>query len=101
MFTSKFARFFAYWAPVTRFFRREVSFEESLVTAASVYGPVLAIGVPGQQLRTVGAAREYRSDDDWQETVRHRTQESSAIFASLAPPRVSAGNFRPFASLGC
>lgn len=83
VFTSKFARFFAYWAPMTRFFRREASFEESLVTAASVYGPVLAIGVPGQQLRTVGAAREYASDDAWQKTVRQRMQESSAIFAII------------------
>ncbi len=83
VFTGRFARFFAYWAPISRFFRRDVSFEESLVTAASVYGPVLAIGVPGQQLRTIGAAREYASDDDWQKTVRLRMQESAAIFAII------------------
>ena len=43
--------------------------EEELESYFSWYGPFVAIGRPGEQLSTAGAARMYVSDDDWQAEV--------------------------------
>jgi hypothetical protein len=83
VFTGKIWRILSYWSPMLRFFKRYVSLEESLVAAASVYGPVLTIGAPGRQLRTVGAARGYAPAEGWQDAVYQMMQESAAIIAVL------------------
>lgn len=54
--------------PIATFFNW-VSFEEALAGHLSRYGPVIAIGRPGERYATLGAAREYLGDDKWQERV--------------------------------
>jgi hypothetical protein len=44
--------------------------ERDLVAALAPFGPVIAIGRPGEFLQTLGAARAY-CGDDWKEQVRH------------------------------
>ncbi len=43
--------------------------ERALVESLSSFGPVIAIGRPGESLQTLGAARVYVGDD-WQEQIR-------------------------------
>jgi hypothetical protein len=53
--------------------------EEDLVEALCDYGPVVAIGRPGEPLPTLGAARMYVDDDHWKERVSDLLAESSLI----------------------
>ena len=43
--------------------------EESLTQLLSYFGPVIAIGRPGEKLPEVGARRLYVNDTEWQSTV--------------------------------
>ena len=43
--------------------------EQKLVNALKKYGPVIAIGRPGELLPSLGAARFYVTDDQWQQKV--------------------------------
>jgi hypothetical protein len=45
------------------------SIEEEMVNALQGIGPVVAIGRPGERLPTLGAARAYVADADWQNVV--------------------------------
>jgi len=45
------------------------SHEQVLTNKLAAVGPVIAIGRPGEKLSTLGAARLYIGDDEWQETV--------------------------------
>jgi hypothetical protein len=45
------------------------TYEERLIRAMRAYGPVVAIGQPGERLPPLGAARIYAGDADWQRTV--------------------------------
>jgi hypothetical protein len=49
--------------------RRLRSFEEALVAKLSAYGPVLAIGRPGEAVPPLGAARMWVNHLEWQEKV--------------------------------
>lgn len=51
--------------------------EQELVAALSPFGPVIAIGRPGEYLQTLGAARVYLGDD-WQEQI-HQWIEICAL----------------------
>ncbi len=55
------------------------SSEESIARFFEVYGPVVAIGRPGERLATPGSERLYISDDQWQETVRSEMIKSQAL----------------------
>ena len=44
-------------------------FEESIEEQLAPFGPFVAVGKPGEALPTLGAARNYYSDDQWQEAV--------------------------------
>lgn len=52
-------------------FEQDRSLEEILAFDLWYYGPVVAIGAPGERLPRVGAARGYFADSDWQNAVRH------------------------------
>lgn len=56
-------------------------FEELLAWSLWRFGPVCAIGQPGtqHQLQPLGAAREFYSDEDWQEAVQSRIGSSKLI----------------------
>jgi hypothetical protein len=43
--------------------------EQKLVNVLKKYGPVIAIGRPGEVLPSLGAARFYVTDDQWQQKV--------------------------------
>lgn len=53
-----------------------ILFEEILATRLWNLGPVLAIGQPGTKLQPLGAARDYYSDDDWQDAVERVAAEA-------------------------
>ena len=72
-------------APLTRRFTgKTVTFEEILVKVFGAYGPVLAIGRPGETLPPVGAARAYvPEDEDWKDEVRALASRSAWIVLVL------------------
>jgi hypothetical protein len=45
------------------------TYEERLLRAMRGYGPVVAVGCPGERLPPLGAARMYVDDPDWKPTV--------------------------------
>ncbi len=46
-----------------------VRLEEVCATVASEFGPFVAIGEPGERLPQLGAARDYCSENEWQDVV--------------------------------
>ena len=66
---------------------RTILFEEFVVGFFSRFGPVIAIGRPGEFLPPVGAAREYVGDDQWQERVKELIRQSRAIL--IVPGRTA------------
>lgn len=61
------------------------TFEEVLTEQLARYGPVVAIGRPGEKLPTAGAAREYLADDRWRQRGEEVVAQSSAIVAGTTP----------------
>lgn len=59
------------------------SAEETLARFFQKFGPVVAIGKPGERLATAGAARIYVSDELWQQTVL--TEIERAQFVVVQP----------------
>ena len=59
-------------------FRGRDPFEEAVAWEFATYGPVVAVGRPGQSLASLGAAREHLSDDTWQEQVAMRMHGTRA-----------------------
>ena len=58
-------------------------FEEAVAEALSAFGPVIAIGKPGEKLPALGAAREYVSHDEWQERAVELISRSSIVTVVL------------------
>ncbi|SDW92777.1 hypothetical protein SAMN05216215_1006102 [Saccharopolyspora shandongensis] len=59
------------------------SWEEQLVSALTAFGPVIAVGKPGEPLPRLGAARCYLPRDDWQTEVRRLMDLSQLIVLRL------------------
>lgn len=57
--------------------------EEQLVGALGAFGPVVAVGRPGEPLPHLGAARFYLPGDDWQTGVRTLMDMSQLIVLRL------------------
>ena len=57
--------------------------DEFLENSLRSYGPVVAIGRPKEALPSLGAAREYASDDDWVSLVETRIREAQLVVAIL------------------
>jgi hypothetical protein len=55
------------------------SSEESLVRFFESYGPVIAIGKPGDRLAVPGAARMYLADDQWQQAILAELRKARAV----------------------
>lgn len=52
-------------------FENDRSLEEILARELWHYGPVVAVGAPGEKLPRIGAARGYFDDTDWQQAIKH------------------------------
>jgi hypothetical protein len=61
----------------------KITFEEVLVDHLWHYGPVVAIGKPGESLPPLGASREYLPDQTWQQQVEPLIGESAFIVVEL------------------
>jgi hypothetical protein len=55
------------------------TFEEVIAHEMNSWGPVVAIGRPGEHVPVAGAAREYVSDHEWQQRVEDLSRLSQAI----------------------
>jgi hypothetical protein len=55
------------------------TFEEVITKRLQPFGPVVAIGRPGEAVPSAGAAREYLSDETWQERVEELIGQALAI----------------------
>jgi hypothetical protein len=64
------------------------SSEECLVRFFEAYGPVVAIGKPGETMATPGAARMYVEDDRWQMAIQTELRKAQAV---VVQPSTSAG----------
>jgi hypothetical protein len=64
----------------------KISFEELVTNHLWGYGPVLAIGNPGAKGKPapLGAARDYLTDESWQQTVTDLMRQGSMIIAIAA-----------------
>jgi hypothetical protein len=74
--------------------------ERDLVAALAPFGPVIAIGRPGEFLQTLGAARAY-CGDDWKEQVRHWIDTCALVVIRIGESQValSAKSYAQAASL--
>jgi hypothetical protein len=62
-----------------KWFRSADTFEEVLTDQLWLFGPVLAIGQPGEPIPRAGAAREYVSHERWKERVHALANDASLI----------------------
>ena len=62
---------------------REVNHELVLSKVIKPYGPLLAIGKPGESLPTLGANRKYVSDEDWENVVTKMLAIAKAVIFKL------------------
>lgn len=58
-------------------------FEEVLVRHLADYGPVIAVGQPGERIPKLGAAREYLPDQEWQHSVLRRMKDACLVAVVL------------------
>jgi hypothetical protein len=61
----------------------KIRFEEVITDHLWRYGPVVAIGKPGEKLPPLGAARDYVSDEHWQQKVEQLMLAASLIVIVL------------------
>lgn len=62
-----------------------VTEEESLVSVLSDFGPVVALGIPGEKLPGLGAIREYVTHDAWQQHVHDYMNKAALVVVRLTP----------------
>jgi hypothetical protein len=67
------------WTTLANWQRRGMTFERVLTRELTPFGPVIAIGRPGESLAPLGAARDYVGDDIWQDEVARRMNEAQLI----------------------
>lgn len=63
--------------------RHRHGYEQLLVASMQHFGPVVAIGEPGEQLPPTGAFRLYYEDDQWQEAVAQMLRAAKFVVLSL------------------
>jgi hypothetical protein len=75
----------AQWGDSTEplFIGNFVSQEERLVEVLRDFGPVVALGIPGEKLPGVGAMREYVSHDTWQQHVQNYMKNAALVVIRL------------------
>jgi hypothetical protein len=57
----------------------ELTFEEALTVRLERIGPVVALGRPGEELPSAGAAREYVPDTNWKSRIEYLLRQASVI----------------------
>jgi hypothetical protein len=67
------------WTRLADWHRRGMTFERVLTRELTPFGPVIAIGKPGESLAPLGAARDYVGDDTWQDEVARRITEARLV----------------------
>ncbi len=67
------------WPLVRHRIGAEGSFEEALTIALTDIGPVITIGRPGETEKTIGAAREYLTHDNWQARVQELIDKAALV----------------------
>ena len=67
------------WTRLADWHRRGMTFERVLTRELTPFGPVIAIGKPGESLAPLGAARDYVGDDIWQDEVARRITEARLV----------------------
>lgn len=55
------------------------TFEELIAQRLKPFGPVVTIGLPGEEVPSAGAAREYLANDAWQSRVEELVKQALAI----------------------
>jgi MFS family permease len=63
-------------------FRRNA--DEAIIDEVAQYGPVVALGIPGEKKVPFGAMRYYSSHDDWKETIAQTARSAQTILISAA-----------------
>jgi hypothetical protein len=65
-----------------------VSEEERMVSVLKEFGPVIALGIPGEKLPGLGAIREYVAHDVWQQHVHNYMKRAVLVVMriGLLPP---------------
>lgn len=63
--------------------RRRTSLDQMLLDEATSYGPVVALGKPGDKHPPYGAARGYFENRDWQDAVADLAQRGTAVVLCL------------------
>ncbi|MEL6317864.1 MAG: hypothetical protein AAFR16_09550 [Pseudomonadota bacterium] len=66
-------------AAATALFDHFTTLENALAEVADRFGPFVGIGIPGELLRTDGAARDYVDHDAWRDYALAKMAESRAI----------------------
>ena len=61
------------------FWREFLTEEEQLTDVLRPFGDLVAIGRPGEQLPTPGAARIYTSDQEWKDVVKRQIQTAQLV----------------------
>jgi hypothetical protein len=69
--------------PVNNFFTSGRSEEEHVAVALKHIGPMVAVGMPGEQLPHVGALRMYLPRDGWHEPVRELISQARLVILML------------------
>jgi hypothetical protein len=69
----------AKWTRLADWHRRGMTFERVLTRELTPFGPVIAIGKPGESLAPLGAARDYVGGGVWQDEVAQRMTEARLI----------------------
>jgi hypothetical protein len=72
-------KFWAQWLDLWSFRRNA---DEALIDEIAQYGPVVALGMPGEQRVPFGALRHYSSHADWQKIVTDTALGARAIVIS-------------------
>ncbi len=79
---------------------RTVRFEEVLVRRQWRYGPVLAVGRPGERRAELGAARLYYPEDAWQTPVQNWVASSALVVVTMGKTPSLGWELRTLRDLG-
>lgn len=74
--------------------------EETIERLLTPYGPLIAIGRPGESSSPPGAAREYVPNDKWRARIEEHIREARAIVVILGKTEGLELEYRTLASLG-
>ena len=78
----------------------KVTFEEVLVDHLWRYGPVVALGKPGDKFPPLGAARDYLPEESWQQKIEQLMTEADIIVVVLGRTEGLAWEITKLTELG-